>query len=70
MGTVGGRMTVAQLLARRAELERAGARLHREYARLGAELEARLQGEDHVVAIGHARPADAPAAPRGEQCAA
>ena len=70
MDTAGGKLTVAQLLARRAELEREGARLRREYVGLGVELHARLQGADHVVASGHARPAGTAAAPRGEGPAA
>jgi hypothetical protein len=70
MDTAGGKMTVAQLLARQAELEREGARLRREYVGLGTELRARLQGEDHVVATGHAQPAGTAAAPGGEGPAA
>ncbi len=47
-------------------MAREGARLHREYVRLGAALHARLQGADHVVATGHARPAGTAPTPPGE----
>ena len=56
MGTTLGTLTVAQLLARMAALAREGTRLHREYVRLGTERHERLQGADHVLARGHARP--------------
>ena len=49
-------MTIEQLLARMAALEREGTRLHREYLRLGTQLHQRLQNGDQVLARGHARP--------------
>ena len=48
------------------DVAREGARLHRDYVRLGAARHARLQGADQVVATGRARPAGVAAAPRGE----
>ncbi len=56
MAAAQGTMTIEQLLARMAALEREGTRLHREYLRLGIELHQRLQGADHVLARAHARP--------------
>ena len=53
MAAAQGTMTIEQLLARMAALEREGTRLHREYLRLGIQ---RLQGADHVLARAHARP--------------
>jgi hypothetical protein len=64
-------MTVDRLLARLAWLEGERARLQREYERLGAELQARLRGADHVIADGYAQyPAPwAPPAEHGEELA-
>ena len=56
MAAARGTMTIEQVLARMALLEREGTRLHREYLRLGTERHERLQGADHVLARGHARP--------------
>ena len=49
-------MTIEQVLARMAALEQEETRLHREYVRLGTKRHQRLQGADHVLARGHARP--------------
>ena len=57
MAAARGTMTIEQVLARMAALEWEATRLHREYVRLGTELHERLQGADHVLARGHARPA-------------
>jgi hypothetical protein len=56
MAAARGTMTIEQLLARMAALAQEGTRLHREYLRLGTERHERLQGADHVLARGHARP--------------
>ena len=56
MAAARGTMTIEQLLARMAALAREGTRLHREYLRLGTERHERLQGADHVLARGRARP--------------
>ena len=57
MAAAQGTMTIEQLLASMAALEREETRLHREYLRLGVVLHERLQGADHVLARGHARTA-------------